>query len=128
MIILGVGIDIIKNSRIKKSIMNKKFINRVFSKLEIAKLTRIQNKVAYLSKRFAAKEAFSKALGTGFRESLQYKDISITNDSNGKPYLKISTKLGKILMKRFSTKKVNIFLSLSDEKNYSIAFIVIQKK
>lgn len=126
--VLGIGVDIIKNSRIKKSITSEKFIKRVYSKYEITKSMQLQNKLGYFSKRFAAKEAFSKALGTGFRENLQYKDISIINDKYGKPSLKINNKLNKILMKKFTTKKINILLSLSDEKNYSIAFIILEKK
>ena len=72
---LGVGVDIVENSRIKKSISNKKFLLRIFTNNEIAKSKKITDKTAFFSKRFAAKEAFSKALGTGFRDSLNFKDI-----------------------------------------------------
>ena len=126
--ILGIGVDIIENSRIKRSILNKKFINRIFSKQEISKLNKINNKIAYFSKRFAAKEAFSKALGTGFREDLNFNDISVVNDKYGKPSIEMNKKIINLTNKRFKTKNVSIFLSISDEKKHSIAFVVIGKK
>ena len=124
---LGIGVDIIDNSRIKKSITNKKFISRVFSNDEIIKSKKTHNKTAFFSKRFAAKEAFSKALGTGFREGLNFKDISIINDKYGKPFIKLNHKLQNIINKKFKTKKLNVFLSISDEKKHSIAFVVLRK-
>ena len=125
---LGVGVDIIENSRIKKSIKNKKFLSRVFSKIEIINSKKNNNKSGYFSKRFAAKEAFSKALGSGFRNGLNFNDITVVNDQYGKPSIKLNSKLKKIINKRFKTIKVNVFLSISDEKKYSIAFVVIGKK
>jgi len=125
---IGVGVDIIENSRIKKSIFNKKFLLRVFSDAEILKSKKIINKACFFSKRFAAKEAFSKALGTGFREGLNFNDISVVNDRYGKPSFKMNNKIKNIINKRFKTKKVNVFLSISDEKKHSIAFVVLSKK
>ena len=126
--ILGIGVDSIENSRIKKSIESQKFIKRIFTIDEISKSKKINNKISFFSKRFAAKEAFSKALGTGFRNNLNFKDISITNDKYGKPSIKISNKLQNFLKKQFRTTKVTIHLSISDEKKYSIAFVVLGKK
>ena len=125
---LGVGVDIIENYRIKKSIRNKKFLSRIFSKAEIADSKKTINKSSYFSKRFAAKEAFSKALGSGFRNGLNFNDISIVNDSYGKPSIKLNAKIVNIIKKRFKTIKVDIFLSLSDEKKHSIAFVILEKK
>ena len=126
--ILGIGVDIVSNLRVKKSIKNNSFINRVFSKSEIDQSKKTQNKSNYFSKRFAAKEAFMKALGTGFRYNVNFKDISVINNKEGKPELKIINNIKKLLISRFKVKKFNLFISLSDEKNYSIAFVVIQKK
>ena len=125
---LGIGIDIINNSRIKRSITNKRFLSRVFSHTEITNSKKTNNKTSYFSKRFAAKEAFSKALGTGFRKGLNFNDISIVNDKYGKPSIIVNKKLKNIINKRFKTKKINVFLSVSDEKNHSIAFVVLEKK
>ena len=76
--ILGIGVDIVENIRIHKSLKNVSFIKRVFSTSEISLAKNTTNKKSYYSKRFAAKEAFSKAIGTGFRENLNFKDITIT--------------------------------------------------
>ena len=125
---LGIGVDIIENSRIEKSIGNKKFLDRIFSNQEISRSKNIYNKAAFFSKRFAAKEAFSKALGSGFRNGLNFNDISIINDRYGKPSIKLNAKLKNIINKRFKTIKVNVFLSISDEKKHSIAFVILSKK
>jgi len=125
---LGIGVDIIDNLRIKKSLSSKKFVLRIFSKSEIKKSKKILNKTAFFAKRFAAKEAFSKALGTGFRNGLNFNDISVVNDKYGKPTIKLSNKLKNIISKMFKTKKINIFLSFADEKKHSIAFVIIEKK
>jgi len=126
--ILGIGVDIVSNLRIKKSIKNNLFVSRVFSKSEVYQSKKTLNKSNYFSKRFAAKEAFMKALGTGFRFNANFKDISVINNIEGKPELKITNNIKKLLINRLKVKKFNLFISLSDEKNYSIAFVVIQKK
>ena len=126
--ILGIGVDIIENNRIKKSIQNNKFKTRVYSSNELKLSKNVKNKVAYFSKRFAAKEAFSKALGTGFSENLNFKDIEIVNDKYGKPFYFKSKKLNNIIFKVYKTRNYNLFLSISDEKEYSIAFTILQTK
>ena len=83
--IIGIGVDIVNNTRIRNLIKNKGFISRIFSKKEIDQSKKIKNKVNYYSKRFAAKEALSKAIGTGFRKGLNFKDITILKDKLGKP-------------------------------------------
>jgi len=125
--IIGTGVDIVENSRIKKSIANNSFLNRVFTNKEILISKKIKNKTSYFAKRFAAKEAFVKSLGTGFRYGLNLKDISIINDKLGKPSFFINKKITKIIKKKFKINSFNFFLSISDEKKYSIAFVVFQK-
>ena len=125
--IIGVGVDIVDNKRIKKSIKNKKFISRVFSKEEINQSKKMIDKTNYFSKRFAAKESLSKAIGTGFRKGLNFKDISIVNDKYGKPHYELNNKVKKLIYSIFKVKKIKISLSLADEKKYSIAFSVIHK-
>jgi holo-[acyl-carrier protein] synthase len=124
--ILGVGVDLVKNNRIKTLIKNKAFILRTYGKNEIKFAKNILNKSNYFSKRFAAKEAFAKALGTVFRNNLNFKDIEILNDKLGKPYYLKSDKINSIVNKIFKTKKYNLFLSISDEKDYSVAFTIVQ--
>ena len=125
--IIGTGVDIVENSRIKKSIANNSFLNRVFTNKEILISKKIKNKTSYFAKRFAAKEAFVKSLGTGFRYWLNLKDISIINDKLGKPSFFINKKIKNLIKKRFKINSFNFFLSISDEKKYSIAFVVFQK-
>ena len=124
--ILGIGVDIIDNRRIKQSIKSNKFKSRIYSFKELELSKKTKNKVAFFSKRFAAKEAFSKALGTGFSSNLNFKDIEITNDKKGMPKYVENKKILKFLQKKYKIKKFNSFLSISDEKNYSTAFVIIQ--
>ena len=126
--ILGIGVDIIDNKRIRKSITNKAFIKRIFTSKEILNSGSQKNKTNYFAKRFAAKESFAKALGTGFRKNLNFKDVEILNNKLGKPYFLNNKKIDKIIFDRFKVKSSNFFLSISDEKDYSIAFTIIQKK
>ena len=126
--IIGIGTDIVLNNRVKKLIKNKNFLNRIYTNQEI-KFAKKQKEISsFLAKRFAAKEAFAKALGTGFRKNLNFKDIEILNDKLGKPYYSINYKLKKIIFISLKVKNLDFFLSLSDEKLYSIAFAIIQKK
>ena len=115
--ILGIGVDIVENSRITKSLKNNLFVKRIFSNSEILIANKIRNKKGYYSKRFAAKEAFVKSIGTGFRDGLNYNDISIINDKLGKPSFVINEKIKKIIKKQFKITSFNFFLSISDEKN-----------
>ena len=124
--ILGIGVDIIENKRIKESIKNHNFKDRIYSSKELKLSTLSKNKVGFFSKRFVAKEAFAKALGTGFRNNLNFKDIEIINDKLGKPYYVKTKKITEIVKKKFKVKKFNCFLSISDEKKYSTAFTMIQ--
>ena len=126
--ILGIGVDIVENSRIGKLLKNKLFIKRIFSNSEILIANKIRDKKGYYSKRFAAKEAFVKSIGTGFRDDLNYNDISIVNDKLGKPSFVINEKIKKIVKKQFKTTLFNFFLSISDEKKYSVAYVILQKK
>ena len=126
--ILGIGFDIIQNKRIQNLINKKTFIKRTFGKNEVKFSKKILNKTSYFAKRFAAKEAFAKSLGTGFRNNLNFKDIEILNDTLGKPYYHNSKKISNTIKKKFKTKSYNLFLSITDEKDYSVAFTILQCK
>ena len=126
--ILGIGVDIVENKRFKKAIKNKKLIKRLFTLPEIKNSRLIKDKSTFFSKKFAAKESFSKALGTGFKKGLNFKDIEILNNNLGKPFIRLNKKLQKIILKRLKVKNFELFLSISDEKEYSIAFTIIQAK
>ena len=126
--ILGIGVDIIQNKRIKKLISNKMFLKRTFTLKEIHIAKNKSDKNNYFAKRFAAKEAFSKSLGTGFRKNLNLKDVEISNDNLGKPYFLKSKKLKNMIYRKFKIRNFDILLSISDEKEYSIAFTILQSK
>ena len=125
--IVGTGVDIVENSWIKNSILNNLFLNRVFTREEILISKKMKNKSSYFAKRFAAKEAFVKSLGTGFRNGFNFKDISIVNDKLGKPSFYITNKIKNMIKKKFKVNNFKFFLSISDEKKYSIAFVIFQK-
>ena len=123
--IYGIGTDIVNIDRIKNSLKKKEFVNRIFNEKEILKCKRINKSINCYAKRFAAKEAFSKALGTGISDGINFNEIVILNKKSGKPYINIIGQTKKILKKRFKKKKSKISLSLSDEKQYAVAFVTI---
>ena len=125
--VLGNGVDIVSNSRIKKAITNYNFIKRIYSSSEIKGSKKISNKTNFFAKRFAAKEAFVKSLGTGFRDGINFQDISIKKNTSGKPSIYVSKKIKQLIKKKFKISNFRIFLSLSDEDKYSIAFVIIEK-
>ncbi|AHC39144.1 holo-[acyl-carrier-protein] synthase [Ehrlichia muris] len=118
--ILGIGTDIVYIPRIS-NLYKKfgiKFLKRVFNEKEIEdskKYTNFDAQVRHFAKRFAAKEAYVKALGTGFGKSIKMSDIIISNNLYGKPQITINN----------NSTKHKIELSISDEKDYAIAFIVL---
>ena len=107
---------------------NPLFVKRIFTNNEIIQAKKIKNNVAFYSKRYAAKEAFSKSIGTGFRDNFNFNDISVTNDKMGKPIFIINNKIKNIIKKRFNISSYEFFLSISDEKKYSIAYVILQEK
>ena len=123
--ILGIGEDVIENKRIKNLIINRSFINRIFGKNEVKHSKKILNKTNYFAKRFAAKEAFAKALGIGISKGLKFKEISVLNISSGKPTINLSGNTKKIVEKILRTKKYKTFISLSDDKSYGLATVII---
>ena len=125
--IIGIGVDIVENNRFKKLIKKKRFITRICSPKEINNFKKKNNKISYLSKRFSAKEAFVKALGSGFRNKLCFNDISILNNKKGKPYFLFNQKIKNILKNEYKLIKFKAHLSLSDEKKHSISYVILQK-
>ena len=123
--IYGIGTDIVSIKRIKSSIKKKQFIRRIYNEQEVLKCKKAVNKNNCYAKRFAAKEAFSKALGTGISEGINFNEITILNNKSGKPYIHLKGNTKKKIKKRFKQKKIKISLSLSDEKDYAVAFVTI---
>ena len=114
--IYGIGTDIVSVDRIKKSIKNKNLLTRLFCKEEISKCSKLINSNNCYAKRFAAKEAFSKALGTGISKGINFNEIIVMNEKSGKPFIKLKGETMQSIKKKFK-KKLKISLSLTDEKN-----------
>jgi holo-[acyl-carrier protein] synthase len=122
--IYGHGIDIIEIDRIQKSIKNtKRFKEKIFTQKEIEYCESQKNPFPSFAGRFAVKEAFLKALGTGLREGIKWLDIEILNDEKGKPYLKLSGKLKEMIDKKGSH---NIHISISHTENYAVGSVIIE--
>ena len=125
--IFGIGTDIVNIRRIEQLLKKHKFSfkNKIFSKKEIAYCEKRKNSGAFYAKRFAAKEAFSKALGTGIRKGVNLKNIEITNNVHGKPSISLKGNLANYLKKKIKCKKYDIHLSLSDDKPWAQATVII---
>ena len=125
MSIYGIGTDIVSIKRIKSSLKNKNFIERIYNYQEVLKCKKAVNQHNCYAKRFAAKEAFSKALGTGISNGINFNEIIVLNNKSGKPYINLKGTTEKKINKIFKKKKTKISLTLSDEKDYAVAFVTI---
>ena len=123
--LFGVGTDIIQVNRLKKSLNKKPFLSRIYSKEEILKCKRSKVNSNCFAKRFAAKEAFSKALGTGISKGINFNEIVVLNEKSGKPYIKLINKTKKVVDRKLKKKIYKISLSIADEKDYAVAFVTI---
>ena len=125
--IYGNGIDIIDISRIKRAInkYGNRFKKRCFTTSEIERSEKRLNSVESYAKRYAAKEACAKALGTGLARGVFWKDIEVKNNQYGKPFIKLNGKANKIYKNINKTSITQIEVSLSDEKKYAIANVLI---
>tara|TARA_Y100000590_G_scaffold326114_1_gene370068 strand:- start:5933 stop:6325 length:393 start_codon:yes stop_codon:yes gene_type:complete len=128
--ILGIGTDIINIKRLEKTFKKNgsKFKDRIFSKNEIIYCENKKNPLPFYAKRFAAKEAFSKALGTGIRKGISFKNIEINNDNLGKPNIQIKGNVASFLRKKIKNRRYKIYLSLSDDKPWAQATVIISHK
>ena len=125
--IFGIGTDIVNIQRMDNSLKRygSHFKNRIFSKREILYCEKKKNSSAFFAKRFAAKEAFSKALGTGIKKGIYFKNIEITNDDLGKPSIKLNGATAALLKKKLKKKKYYVHLSLSDDRPLAQATVII---
>ena len=123
--IYGVGIDIVNIERVKRILSKNRdgFVKRVLSEHEQALFANKAYSAAYFAKRFAAKEAFAKALGTGIGRVVSFQDLTVRNNENGKPHFIPSEKLRQYLVEN-NIKQAH--LSISDESQNAIAFVVLE--
>jgi len=123
--IVGIGVDIAETERFEKiwARYDGRIAQRILTRNELIEFERRNKPASYLATRFAAKEAAAKALGTGFGCGVGYKSIEINNDKNGKPLLKF---LNTALQMAEQKKVENVFVSLSDEKHYVVAMVILE--
>ena len=124
--ILGIGTDIVKTSRIKTLLIKNKqrFLSRILTINEInltSDYNNIDRLTGYVAKRFAAKEACAKALGKGIGKYLSFHDVEIFKDINGKPYFEFNSKIKNLYP------DIKSYLSMADEKEFAQAFVVMEK-
>ena len=130
MSVVGIGTDIVNIQRITKAIKknNKTFKKKIFTSREINYCEMKKNPYPYFAKRFAAKEALSKALGTGIRKGINFKNIEVINDKYGKPSIKLNGSTANYLIKKIKSKSYYINLSLSDDAPWAQATVIITSK
>lgn len=123
--VVGLGVDIIQNKRIESVIQKwgEKFLKKFFSENEINSLSKTRNKDQRLAANYAAKEAFVKAMGTGFRSGMKFKYIEVKRDNLGKPFIDTHGKV-KDAVTRKGVKSIH--LSISHEKDYSVALVIFE--
>lgn len=121
--IFGTGIDIVEISRIAKSLdkFDAKFAEQILHQEELSEFEAAKNKPAFLAKRFAVKEAFAKAMGTGIRDHVHWHAMYVQHDDKGKPSLAFTTEFSN----KIQAEKLDVHISISDEKNYVVAQVLI---
>ena len=123
--IFGVGTDIVEVARVEAALaeFGDAFAKRILHEKELAEFEASHIKPRFLAKRFAAKEAFSKAIGTGIRGAVSFQNIRVTHDDMGKPLLELSAEI-QALMQEKNISATHV--SVSDEKNLAAAFVVLE--
>jgi holo-[acyl-carrier protein] synthase len=127
--IIGIGNDIIDIRRIEKTLArhDRRFIERVFTEIEQKKSDRRAQRVASYAKRFAAKEACSKALGTGLSQGVYWRDMGVVNEPSGKPTMRLTAGAGERLAAMTpSGMTAKVHLTMTDEYPYAQAFVIIE--
>jgi len=124
--IFGIGTDIVKVQRMSDSLTKhgNRFAQRILSDVEFEEFSSQHNQGAFLAKRFAAKEAAVKALGTGFRDGISMTHISVGHDDMGKPVLNFTHVAKKILQEKYITAS---HISIADEKDFAVAYVILEK-
>ncbi len=127
--IIGLGSDICEIKRIEKTLerFGERFIKRCFTKIEIEKAEKRLNRAATYAKRFAAKEALAKALGTGISNGVYWRDMGVVNLASGKPTFTLTNGAAKILHNLVPKNFVpHIHLTISDDNGMAQAFVIIE--
>ena len=126
--IVGIGIDLCDIGRIQNTLhkYGKRFKKRCFTTKEIEKCDKVKNRAACFAKRFAAKEAVSKALGTGIRQGVFWKHIEVINKKNGKPEVILKGKALEVLKNLVKYNSAKVSITITDEKGIAQALVIIE--
>ncbi len=124
--LIGTGIDIVEVARIEKTYTRyeNKFTSKILHDKELVELSNAPDVLAFIAKRFAVKEAFVKALGTGIRGEVNWRSMYVEHNNNGKPLLMFTSEFAK----EIDADKLEVHISISDEKNYAVAHALIVEK
>jgi holo-[acyl-carrier protein] synthase len=124
-VILGIGTDLVEIARIERALerWGERFAQKILVPRELDRFARHRKPAAYLAKRFAAKEAFSKAMGTGIHHPVNWQNISVVNHTSGRPYLELSAPLATLVQSRGV---LSVHVSLTDERGMAAAFVVLE--
>ncbi len=123
--IFGIGTDIVRVARMQQDLdrFGERFAERILTDNELTDFREVKNRANFLARRFAAKEAAAKALGTGFRDGIQLRDIGVGHDALGKPSLEFSGRALEFLREKGVTVA---HISLSDEADHAVAFVTLE--
>ncbi len=123
--ICGLGTDIAEIERVEKALARtgEPFARRILTEFEFARFSETKQQAKFLAKRFAAKEAASKALGTGIAQGISFQDFNVSNDELGKPLMSLS---GKALERAELLGAKHVHLSISDERHYAVATVILE--
>ena len=123
--IAGIGTDLVHIDRVGRVLERhgERFVNRILTPEERVRFARTKAKASHLAKRFAAKEAFSKAIGTGIRAPFRWHSVTVTRDSRGKPMLKPDASMSEYLARQGVTR---FHISLTDDAQIAMAFVVLE--
>lgn len=124
--IFGIGTDICAVARMAGAYRRhgERFAQRILTAIEQADFERSASRERLLAKRFAAKEAFAKAFGTGIRDQVGLRSVGVGHDAHGKPMLEFAPPLAQLMQE----KRLRAHLSISDEQDYAVAFVVIEQE
>jgi holo-[acyl-carrier protein] synthase len=124
-VIVGIGTDLVEIVRVERALERHgdRFARRILVAQEYQRFAAHRKPAAYLAKRFAAKEAFSKAMGTGIRAPVNWQNLGVANHSSGRPYFELSEALAELVRRRGIR---SVHVSLTDERGMAAAFVVLE--
>lgn len=122
--IIGIGIDLMEVEKIEKDIQSQTYLRKIFTEAEIMECESVANSAERFAGRFAAKEAFMKAIGKGIRQQVWFSQIEILNHENGQPYIQVKNEAERSLI---ALAVQNVHVSITHTKSYAAAIVILEK-